>query len=56
MAERFEVRDADFLRNMTFSGHYGIAIKILHAGNFAFGNYVQTDALEYLDVRERVGR
>lgn len=52
MERLFQVQQANFLRNASFSRNYGIGIEQLHSGNYAFDEYIKADALEYLDVKK----
>ncbi|XP_032597542.1 uncharacterized protein LOC6569701 [Drosophila grimshawi] len=46
LADKFEVRDYNFLYNASFRPNYGLAIERLASGAFNFGNYVTSQAVE----------
>lgn len=51
LVARFEIiPDSDRLHNLSKTRRYGIGLERLHADNYAFGDYVQMDSLEFQDV------
>lgn len=50
MFNHFEIQNDEYMRNMSFSGMYGMGIERLHSGSYSFNDYIRHDALQYLDV------